>query len=95
MSYVIVNVGTGNAHTKKGHYSYASTYSEKGAKIVCAKLNKQYGNTPQWQIMTLEAYHAIPVKMVKVRNLMTGAEIEIPENTPRCCDPSSELYWTM
>lgn len=31
----------------------------------------------------------------KVKNLMTGQEIEIPSNTPRCCDPASELYWTM
>lgn len=31
----------------------------------------------------------------KVKNLMTGTEIEIDINTPRCCDPSTELYWTM
>jgi hypothetical protein len=30
-----------------------------------------------------------------VRNLMTGQDIEIPSDTPRCCDPSSELYWSM
>ena len=30
-----------------------------------------------------------------VRNLMTGAEVTIPYDTPRSCDPSSELYWTM
>lgn len=33
--------------------------------------------------------------MKKVRNLMSGVEIEIPHDTPRSCDPSSELYWTM
>lgn len=33
--------------------------------------------------------------MKKVINLMTGKEIEIPHDTPRRCDPSSELYWTM
>jgi hypothetical protein len=32
--------------------------------------------------------------MKTVRNLMTGQEIEIPHDTPRACDPSSELYWT-
>jgi len=31
----------------------------------------------------------------KVRNLMTGTEIEIPVGTPLCCDPSSETYWSM
>lgn len=30
-----------------------------------------------------------------VRNLMTGAAVVIPHDTPRSCDPSSELYWTM
>ncbi len=33
--------------------------------------------------------------MKTVVNLMTGAEISIPHDTPRACDPSSELYWTM
>jgi hypothetical protein len=33
--------------------------------------------------------------MKTVKNLMTGAEVEIPHDTPRSCDPSSELYWSM
>jgi hypothetical protein len=33
--------------------------------------------------------------MKRVTNLMTGQEIEIPHDTPRSCDPSSELYWSM
>ena len=30
-----------------------------------------------------------------VRNLMTGEMVEIAHDTPRSCDPSSELYWSM
>jgi len=30
-----------------------------------------------------------------VKNLMTGQDIQIPHDTPRSCDPSSELYWSM
>jgi hypothetical protein len=30
-----------------------------------------------------------------VKNLMTGAAVEIAYDTPRSCDPSSELYWSM
>jgi hypothetical protein len=30
-----------------------------------------------------------------VKNLISGAAVEIAYDTPRCCDPSSELYWTM
>ena len=33
--------------------------------------------------------------MKTVVNLMTGKAIEIPHDTPRACDPSSELYWNM
>ena len=33
--------------------------------------------------------------MKRVTNLMSGGEIEIPHDTPRSCDPSSELYWSM
>ncbi len=31
----------------------------------------------------------------RVRNLMTGELVEIAHDTPRSCDPSSELYWSM
>lgn len=34
-------------------------------------------------------------KFKKVINIMSGTEIEILTDTPRCCDPSSELYWSM
>jgi hypothetical protein len=30
-----------------------------------------------------------------VKNLMTGKDIQIATDTPRCCDPSSEAYWSM
>lgn len=30
-----------------------------------------------------------------VKNLMTGENVEIAYDTPRSCDPSSELYWSM
>lgn len=30
-----------------------------------------------------------------VRNLMTGQMVEIPADTPWCCNPASETYWSM
>lgn len=30
-----------------------------------------------------------------VTNLMTGKPVEIPYDTPHCCDPSTETYWSM
>jgi hypothetical protein len=36
-----------------------------------------------------------PVGVKTVRSLMTGNEIQIREDTPACCDPSTETYWSM
>ena len=44
---------------------------------------------------TYENYTKNVVHKVTVRNLMSGKEVEIDSNTPRCCDPSSEQFWTM
>lgn len=33
--------------------------------------------------------------MKTVRNLMSGKDVQIAHDTPRSCDPSSELYWSM
>jgi len=42
-----------------------------------------------------QGYRIVFVATMKtVRNLMSGQEVEIPHDTPRACDPSSELYWT-
>lgn len=52
---------------------------------------------PGLTVTDIDTYNDIrangPTKMVK--NLMTGEMIEIPRNTPRSCDPSTELYWSM
>ena len=33
--------------------------------------------------------------MKTVKNLMTGEDIQIPHDTPYCCDPSTERFWSM
>ena len=30
-----------------------------------------------------------------VKNLMTGKDVVIPADTPWCCNPASETYWSM
>lgn len=42
-----------------------------------------------------EYYHLMIERKVVKRNLMTGEEFTTSVNTPRSCDPSSELYWSM
>ena len=48
---------------------------------------------------TLEAFKVLnpgfvfPMKTVK--NLMTGKLVQIEADTPWCCNPASETYWSM
>jgi hypothetical protein len=36
-----------------------------------------------------------PVGTKTVKNLMTGEDVVIAEDTPWCCNPASETYWSM
>ena len=52
----------------------------------------------EWAIVDRDEFYASicpKPKMITVINLMSGKPIQIPEGAPRCCDPSSELYWAM
>jgi hypothetical protein len=55
---------------------------------VVTELYPLYKATEGWRM----EFHPV-TKTVK--NLMSGQEVEIPYDTPRACDPSSELYWSM
>ena len=48
-----------------------------------------------YAIATYDAYYRKVVTTKKVINIMSGKEVEIASNTPLCCDPSSETYWSM
>ena len=41
-------------------------------------------------------FFTIPEKEIfEIKNLMTGQDVEIPSDTPWCCNPASETYWSM
>lgn len=67
---------------------------ESAAKRSTTCMNRNAGSV-EYAFVDVDTYQNNVVKMKKVTNLMSGKEIEIPSNTPRCCDPSSELYWSM
>lgn len=67
---------------------------ESAAKRSKTCMNRNAGSN-QYAYTFEDVYYKEVVKMKKVKNLMTGKEIEIPSDTPWCCDPSSETYWTM
>lgn len=67
--------------------------TEKGAKTIMTKLTKKTGQSHTY--FTREEWINRPVEMKTVRSLMTGVEVEIPVDTPWCCNPASETYWSM
>ena len=48
-----------------------------------------------WGLADAAYFHDFIEKRVKKTNLISGAEFTQPVNTPRSCDPSTELYWSM
>lgn len=48
-----------------------------------------------WGCADADYFHKHIEKRVTRRNLMSGTEFTQPVNTPRSCDPSTELYWSM
>lgn len=48
-----------------------------------------------WGCADSAYFHQFIEKTRRVKNQMTGLEVEITANTPRSCDPSSDLYWSM
>ena len=61
---------------------------DNGMRREVAELFPLYRPEDGWRFEWTPAYKT-------VRNLMSGKDIQIPHDTPRSCDPSSELYWSM
>ena len=61
---------------------------DAGMKREVRELQSQLYPALQFRIMWC------PV-MKTVKNLMTGKDIQIAHDTPWCCNPASETYWSM
>ena len=103
--YAIMNVGTERLHRKAGNLYEVVYETERGAKGACTRLNREYTgcemkvengkDVVQWVVVNYAEYCARPVKMVEKTNLMSGKKYMEAEDTPNCCSPSSETYWSM
>ena len=60
---------------------------EEGMKRECAALSNLYPAKQGYRFEYNPTYKT-------VKNLMTGEDVVIPADTPWCCDPSSETYWS-
>lgn len=82
-------------HTQFPHQDkrYFKTASAAKRSATCSNRN---AGKQVYQALE-ETFFALkhPVGMKTVKNLMTGKEVEIAEDTPWCCNPASETYWSM
>lgn len=92
MSYVIVAKGTGLIVTDGPVKSRA--YKTFGAaQATRTRLCRKAGwSVDELNIVARDIYRA---PKVTVKNLMTGAPVVIDADTPWCCNPASETYWSM
>jgi hypothetical protein len=81
-----------DARCKAGERLFSTTvWPNRDADTMRRECNELYDLYPATKGWRFEYFPT----MKTVKNLMSGVEIQIPHDTPRACDPSSELYWSM
>jgi len=77
---------------KSGERLFSTTVwpamDKEGMDRTVVELYPLYKATQGWRMEYIPS-------MKPVRNLMSGETVYIPHDTPRACDPSTELYWSM
>lgn len=79
---------------KKSTEIIKSFNSHSGAKRSMTCMNRN-ANSDEYAVAESDYYNKNIVWRKKVKNLMTGNMVEIDSNTPWCCNPASETYWSM
>lgn len=91
---------------KKIEANHTGRYSDMMDDLIAAGMTKReaYNASNTGDIVIREDYkiadgvtyrEEFPVKMVEKTNAMTGKKYMEADNTPSCCSPASELYWSM
>ena len=83
------------AANRAAGYSKGILCGVNGAASQWAERAGQYDYAPYVVLPEAEFEKRFPLGTKRVRNLMTGQMVEIAEDTPHCCDPSTETYWSM
>jgi hypothetical protein len=78
--------------TKTGERLFSTTVwhdrDNAGMKRECNELYDLYPATKGWRMEYFPS-------MKTVKNLMTGKDVQIASDTPWCCNPASETFWSM
>ena len=95
--YIVVD-NEYNMLKKRDGYSDMSFDTYKGASCALAGYKRRYfareGRMPLAFVTTREEYDKHDVMVERV-NIMTREKYMEKRSTPRCCSPSTELYWSM
>lgn len=88
--FYVVKTSSGKIVTEASRSSYKT---ERAAKASVTRLcNKASFFEGELKVVAAANYTA---PMVTKVNLITGKEYQEDVNTPNCCSPSSETYWSM
>ena len=82
-------------HTEFPHQDKRYFKSASSAKRATTCANRNAGKLVYNWVEESWFLLAYPVGTKTVKNLMTGEEVQIAEDTPWCCNPASETYWSM
>lgn len=85
MGYVIYNI-------KTTAIRHGKTYKTRAAAR--AAITREQLDTDQWHIAEAVMFAEFVSKKVVRTNLMTGQQYEEDVNTPMCCSPASETFWS-
>ena len=92
MSYVVVSKSTGLIVTD-GPNKTRAYKTFPAAHATRTRLCRKAGwSMDELNIISRDTYQS---PKMTVKNLMTGAPVEIDAATPWCCNPASETYWSM
>ena len=97
MSYIIYRKSDSKImeHPRTRTRSYGTEKSANAALTKMINSNRLSGERSDYDESEYEYYTQNIEQYVTVRNLMSGEPVRQSINTPRCCDVSSELYWSM
>jgi hypothetical protein len=97
MQYVIFNKSTTQIVRimRNGLWQNAEYQTEAAARAGFTRLCKQGKiNRKNFAILPYDEFWKIEKTETRI-NLMSGKPFTQRVNTPLCCDPSSETYWSM
>jgi hypothetical protein len=80
---------------RNGYWQDAKFATEGAAKAAATRLSKAGKLVLNDHAVMDVAEFAKIEKTEVVQNLMSGKDVVQSVNTPLCCDPSSETYWSL